>query len=189
MVKDMKERILNLMKDIHEAKELMEINDLLGLVTTAEYKELQDVMNTLVEEYTVFLTKKGKYILLKNCPGLKVGRLSVNKKGFGFLCLEMEDDIYIDAKNMNGAIHDDVVLVEVFVKGVRKEARVIRIVKRDIHNLVGEVLFTDNNKFYLNIDDDKRDLVILTTSPRYFLLLSSKIQSSKKLIFYSPYLF
>ena len=37
----MKERILNLMKDIHEAKELMEINDLLGLVTTAEYKELQ----------------------------------------------------------------------------------------------------------------------------------------------------
>jgi ribonuclease R len=163
MVKDMKERILNLMKDIHEAKELMEINDLLGLVTTAEYKELQDVMNTLVEEYTVFLTKKGKYILLKNCPGLKVGRLSVNKKGFGFLCLEMEDDIYIDAKNMNGAIHDDVVLVEVFVKGVRKEARVIRIVKRDIHNLVGEVLFTDNNKFYLNIDDDKRDLVIELT--------------------------
>ena len=33
MVKDMKERILNLMKDIHEAKELMEINDLLGLKT------------------------------------------------------------------------------------------------------------------------------------------------------------
>ena len=159
----MRERILNLMKDIHEAKELIEINDLLGLTTTAEYKELQDVMTELVEEYTVFYTKKGKYILLKNCPGLKVGKLSVNKKGFGFLCLEMEDDIYIDAKNMNGAIHDDIVLVEVFVKGVRKEARVIRIVKRDIHNLVGEIIFTDNNKFYLDIDDDKRDLVIELT--------------------------
>ena len=163
MVKSMKEKILKLMKDIHEAKELMEINDLLGLTTPAEYKELQDVMNELVEEYTIFYTKKGKYILLKNCPGLKVGKLSVNKKGFGFLCLEMEDDIYIDAKNMNGAIHDDVVLVEVFIHGVRKEARVIRIVKRDIHNLVGEVLFTDNNKYYLNIDDDKRDLVIELT--------------------------
>lgn len=163
MVKSMKEKILKLMKDIHEAKELMEINDLLGLTTPAEYKELQDVMNELVEEYTVFYTKKGKYILLKNCPGLKVGKLSVNKKGFGFLCLEMEDDIYIDAKNMNGAIHDDIVLVEVFIHGVRKEARVIRVVKRDIHNLVGEVLFTDNNKYYLNIDDDKRDLVIELT--------------------------
>ena len=163
MVKSMKEKILKLMKDIHEAKELIEINDLLGLTTPAEYKELQDVMNQLVEEYTVFYTKKGKYILLKNCPGLKVGKLSVNKKGFGFLCLEMEDDIYIDAKNMNGAIHDDVVLVEVFINGVRKEAKVIRVVKRDIHNLVGEVLFTDNNKYYLNIDDDKRDLVIELT--------------------------
>ena len=163
MVKSMKEKILKLMKDIHEAKELIEINDLLGLTTPAEYKELQDVMNQLVEEYTVFYTKKGKYILLKNCPGLKVGKLSVNKKGFGFLCLEMEDDIYIDAKNMNGAIHDDVVLVEVFINGVRKEAKVIRVVKRDIHNLVGEVLFTDNNKYYLNIDDGKRDLVIELT--------------------------
>ena len=156
----MKERILNLLKNIHEAKELIEINDLLGLTTTAEYKELQDVMNELVEEYVVFLTKKGKYILLKNCPGLKVGKLSVNKKGFGFLLLEQEDDIYIDAKNMNNAIHDDVVLVETFLSGVRKEAKVIRIIKRDIHNLVGEVIFSDNNKYYLNIDDDKRDLVI-----------------------------
>ena len=65
MVKAMKEKILKLMKDIHEAKELMEINDLLGLTSAAEYKELQDVMNELVEEYTVFYTKKGKYILLK----------------------------------------------------------------------------------------------------------------------------
>lgn len=162
-MKSMKEKILKLMKDIHEAKELMEINDLLGLTTPAEYKELQDVMQQLVEEYVVFYTKKGKYILLKNCPGLKVGKLSVNKKGFGFLLLEMEDDIYIDAKNMNGAIHDDVVLVEVFVSGVRKEARVIRVIKRDVNNLVGEVLFTDNNKFYLNIDDDKRDLIIELT--------------------------
>ena len=68
--------------------------------------------------------------------------------------------IYIDAKNMNNAIHDDVVLVETFLSGVRKEAKVIRIIKRDIHNLVGEVIFSDNNKYYLNIDDDKRDLVI-----------------------------
>ena len=45
----MKEKILKLMKDIHEAKELMEINDLLGLTTPAEYKELQDVMTELLE--------------------------------------------------------------------------------------------------------------------------------------------
>ena len=33
--------------------------------------------------------------------------VSVNKKGFGFLCLEMEDDIYIDGKNKEIPINKD----------------------------------------------------------------------------------
>ena len=160
----MRENVLNLLKDIHEAKEVIEINDLLGLKTPGEYKELQDILNSLVEEYIVFLTKKGKYILLKNCPGLKIGKLSVNKKGFGFVVLEKEDDIYVEAKNMNGAIHDDIVLVEVFPSGVRKEARVIRIVKRDLHNLVGEILFSENGKAYLDLDDDKKNIIVELTN-------------------------
>ena len=156
----MKENVLNLLSNIHEAKEVIEINDLLGLKTPGEYKELQDVLNELVDEYLVFLTKKGKYILLKNCPGLKIGKLTVNKKGFGFVILDKEDDLYVDKKNMNGAIHDDIVLVEVFPSGVRKEARVIRIVKRDLNNLVGEVLFSENGKCYLDLDDEKRNIVV-----------------------------
>ena len=135
----MREKILELLTNIHEAKELMEINDLLGFKTADELKELQDTINELVDEYIVFCTKKGKYILLENCPGLKIGRLSVNKKGFGFLVLEREDDIYIDDDNMNGAIHDDIVLAEIFTKGLRKEARILKVIKREFKNLVGEV--------------------------------------------------
>ena len=37
----MKEKILESLKDIHEAKTLIEINDLLGLKTVEEYQELQ----------------------------------------------------------------------------------------------------------------------------------------------------
>ena len=76
----MKEQIINLLKDIHEAKEIIEINDLLGLKTAEEYKELQDSLNELVDEYQVYRTKKDKYLLLKNCPSIKIGKLSVNKK-------------------------------------------------------------------------------------------------------------
>ena len=36
----MKEKILNTLKNIHEAKTLIEINDLLGLTTVQEYQEL-----------------------------------------------------------------------------------------------------------------------------------------------------
>lgn len=159
----MKERVLDLLKNIHEAKEVIEINDLLGFKTSDELRELQETLNQLVEEYLVFYTKKGKYILLDNCPGLKIGKLSVNKKGFGFVVLDREDDIYISEKNMNGAIDEDIVLVEVFPSGVRKEARVIRIIKRELQNLVGEVQFGEKGRVYIELDDDKRDLTIELT--------------------------
>lgn len=159
----MKNKVLNLLKDIHEAKEIIEINDLLGLKTSDELRELQDTLNQLVDEYLVFYTKKGKYILLDNCPGLKIGRLSVNKKGFGFIILDKEDDIYIDAKNMHDAIHDDIVLAEVFPSGVRKEAKVIRIIKRELQNLVGEVQFDEKGRAFIELDDDKRNLIIELT--------------------------
>lgn len=159
----MKEKVLKLMKGIHEAKELIEINDLLGLKTSDELRELQETLNALVDQYIVFYTKKGKYILLDNCPGIKIGRLSVNKKGFGFVVLEREDDLYVDAKNMNDAVHDDIVLVEVFTSGVRKEARVVRIIKRELQNLVGEVLYDSERRPYIKLDDDKRDITIVLT--------------------------
>ena len=159
----MRERILELLENIHEAKETMEINDLLGLTTAEEYRELQDTLNQLVDEYLVFYTKKGKYILLKNCPGIVIGKLSVNKKGFGFIILDKEDDIYVDEKNMHDAINDDIVLAEVFTSGVRKEAKIVRVIKRELKDLVGEIVFDDSGRCFANLTDDKRDIVIELT--------------------------
>ena len=105
----MKQEILNKLENIHEAKTLIEINDLLGLKTADELRKLQETLNELVEEYLVFYTKKEKYILLKNCPSLKIGQISINKKGFGFVILPNEEDIYVDASNLNNAIHGDIV--------------------------------------------------------------------------------
>lgn len=157
----MKETVLKCLSNVHEARELIEINDMLGLKSASELKELETVLQELVEEYIVFYTKKGKYILLKNCPGLKIGKLSVNKKGYGFVILDREDDLYVDEKNLNGAIHDDVVLVESFLSGLRKEAKVIRVIKRDLKDIVGEIAH-DKDKVILLLDkDDKRDLNVL----------------------------
>lgn len=156
----MKEQILALMDNVHEAKEAIEINDMLGLTTVEEYQELQKCLDELVDSYIMFYTKKEKYILLKNCPGLKIGRLSLNKKGFGFVLLEKEPDLYIDKSNINGATHDDVVLCEVLSRAMQKEGRVIKVIKRDLKNLVGEIV-VKHNKYYLDLDDDKKDFEIL----------------------------
>ena len=158
----MKDQILDLLKNIHEAKELMEINDLLGLTSAEEYKQLQDSIQELVDSYDVFVTKKGKYILLKNCPGIKIGKLSVNKKGFGFVILDKEEDLYVDKKNMNGAIHDDIVLVEITSKMTldRLEGRVLKIIKRQVQRYIGEITFDEKGKGHIKLDDNKIKLNI-----------------------------
>lgn len=166
MVIVVKEKIVELMSGIHEAKKAIEINDMLGLKTASEYKELQEALDELVREYVVFFTKKEKYILLKNCPGLKVGKLSVNKKGFGFVILDKEDDLYVEASNMNGAIDGDIILAEKFMSGVRREAKVIRIIKRELDDLVGEIAYNEKGKPILILDDNKKDLTIELTGEK-----------------------
>ena len=156
----MEEKLIKLLTNIHEAKTLIEINDLMGLKTPEELKELQDTLNKLISEYKVFFTKKEKYILLKNCPSLKIGPLSVNKKGFGFVILSEEDDIYIDKTNLKDAIDEDIVLCEVTKKTGRKEGKIVKVIKRDLKNVVGEIII-HHNQMCLKLDDDKKDITVI----------------------------
>ena len=156
----MKEKIVEILKDVYEAKEAIEINDLLNLKTPEEYKELQDTLDILVNEYVLYQTKKDKYILLKNCPSLKIGRLTVNKKGYGFVILDKEDDLYIAKEHLNGAIHDDFVLAEIIRSGVKKEGHILKILKRDINDMVGEIIIKDN-EMTVDLDDDKKDISLV----------------------------
>ena len=156
----MEEKLLKILNNIHEAKTLIEINDLMELKTAEELRELQETLKKLIEEYKVFYTKKEKYILLKNCPSLKIGPLSVNKKGFGFVILPEEDDIYIDKTNLKDAIDEDIVLCEVTSRTARKEGKIIKVIKRDLKNLVGEVVI-HHNKMCLKLDDDKKDITVI----------------------------
>lgn len=156
----MKEEIVKVLEQIHEAKEAMEINDMLGYKTAEEYRELEKALEELVNEFVIYRTKKERYILIKNCPSLKIGRLTVNKKGFGFVNLEKEDDLYIASDNLNGAIHDDVVLAEIIRNGVKKEGHVLKILKREINDMVGEVIVKDN-QMLIDLDDDKKDIELV----------------------------
>ncbi len=156
----MKEEILRILKNVHEAKEPIEINDMLGFTTAEEYRALEESLEELVNEFIIYKTKKEKYILVKNCPSIKIGRLTVNKKGYGFVILEKEDDLYIASDNLNGAIHDDVVLAEIIRNGVKKEGRVLKILKREINDMVGEIIVKDN-QMLIDLDDDKKDIELV----------------------------
>ncbi len=156
----MKEKILEVLENVHEAKEAMEINDLLSLKSAEDYRLVCECLEQLVQEYVVFKTKKEKYILLKNCPSLRIGKLSLNKKGYGFVILEREDDLYIPADMIGNATHDDVVLAEITRTGVKREGKILRVIQRDLRDVVGEVI-SIQGKFQLKLDDEKKDITVL----------------------------
>ncbi len=156
----MEEKILNILDDVHEAKTVIEVNDMLGLTTAAEYKEVQDELERLSEKYVIYKTKKERYILLKNCTNLKIGKLTLNKKGFGFVLLDKEDDLYIPADDLNGATHDDVVLAEITRNGIKKEGRILRVLDRKLTDMVGEISIVDDI-VTLKLDETKKDLEII----------------------------
>lgn len=156
----MKEEIINILKNVYDAKEAIEINDMLALSSAEEYRELEECLEQLVQEFVLYRTKKDRYILMKNCLNFKLGRLTVNKKGYGFVILEKEDDLYIASDNLNGAIHDDVVLAEIIRSGVKKEGKVLKILKREINDMVGEIVVRDN-QMLIDLDDNKKDIELV----------------------------
>ena len=121
-----------------------------------ELKKLLDDLRILEESYTVYRSNKDKYMLFENSHLLK-GRLSVNKKGFGFVIVDGRDeDIYIDAKNMNGALNNDLVVVEELKgqNGKKTEGRVVKVLKKENNLIVGEYKIIDGNPHF--IPDDKK---------------------------------
>ncbi len=152
----MKEQVINVMSDRYEALDVIEINDLLELTSPEDLSRLNNVLCELEKDCVVYKTKKNKYILFKNCPSLKAGILSLNKKGFGFLIIKGGEDIYIDRDNINGAVNDDRVLVEIINNHGKTEGRVLRVLNRDLSNLIGEIYFVDNKPFVKLEDKNKK---------------------------------
>ena len=106
----MKDNILNILKNSDKALSVFEIEDLLGVKDVESTKEILTVLHELEEETVIYHSNKDKYMMLENSH-LRRGVMRANKKGFGFVEVEnSEDDIYVSQEDMNGAIHDDVVL-------------------------------------------------------------------------------
>ena len=121
----MEERVYEILKKENRALGVYEINDLLGLKTSDDLKELLECLENMIDNLKIYHTNKDKYMLFENSH-LKTGKLIVNKKGYGFVDIEGKDDVYVASSNMNGAIHGDLVVVEITSKsGMELEGRIL----------------------------------------------------------------
>ena len=158
----MRDDILNILKNSDRALDIYELQDMLHINDVNQAKELSDELRKLEDEVVVYHSNKNKYMMLEKSH-LRKGVMRINKKGFGFVEIEnMDDDVYVAADNMNGAIHDDVVLVEITSKMTldRLEGRVLKIIKRQVQRYIGEITFDEKGKGHIKLDDNKIKLNI-----------------------------
>ena len=161
----MKDRIIEALKSVHRALRYEEIDSLLNLKTIEETKEMSEALNELEKNGEIYHSNKDKYMLFSD-SNLRKGILSVNKKGFGFVSVKDEEDIFIPIDNINDAIDQDEVAVELLEtkEDGRREGRIVRVLKRNLSTVVGEIYFKkgighiilDDKKLKLDIEIPKK---------------------------------
>lgn len=157
----MEERILEILENSDKALSISELDSILGLKTIEETKEFSDSLRKLEQEYTIYRSNKDRYMML-NKSNLRKGILKMNKKGFGFVDVENEDeDVFVSPDNINKALNNDKVIVEIISKntGEKREGRILKVLERDLSTIVGEIYF-NKDKAYLIPDDKKLDVQI-----------------------------
>lgn len=158
----MRDNILNVLSNVDKALDIFELQNLLEITTVEETSMLSDELRKLEDEVVIYHTNKDKYMLLEKSH-LRKGVMRANKKGFGFVEIEnMEDDVYISHDNMNGAIHDDIVLVEITSKMNidRMEGRILKIIERRVQRFIGLITFDKKGIGHVDLDDSKIKLEI-----------------------------
>lgn len=152
----MKDKIVGILKDFDKALTIYDLEDKLHLLDVDELQELQTCLSELEKDAVIYHSNKDKYMMLEDSH-LKRGIMRANKKGFGFVDIDDSDvDVYISEDHMNGALHDDIVLVEITSKkGIdRLEGRVVKIINREKDTYVGEINF-EGDTGIVSLDDNK----------------------------------
>ena len=117
--------------------------------------ELTRVMDALVEDGKVELTKKGKYI--KSEKKYETGVFTSHPKGFGFVTIEgMDEDIFIPAEQVNGAMHMDTVqlVISPTTGGKRREGTITKLLSHGMNEVVGT--YEDNKTFGFVVPDNPK---------------------------------
>ena len=119
-------------------------------------RELQRVIDHLLEEGKISMSRKGK--LGRPETFSEAGIYSGHPKGFGFVAIEgREQDVFVPREKTKGAMHGDKVLVVIEQEsdgGRRAEGSIVRILEHANQELVG--LYEKNGGFGFVIPDNPR---------------------------------
>lgn len=159
-----KNLIYKLMCDKHYVPMKVKELAILLQVKKEDRELLQLLLDELVDEQKISISKRGKYSLF--VPKEIKGTFSSTKQGFGFVIVEgEEDDYFISEKDTKNAFDGDTVLILCTKEkkdGKRKEAKVVSILEHNIKRLVGTFDKSKNRYGFVIPDNQKllRDIFV-----------------------------
>lgn len=154
---NIQETLINFMREQAykpmDAQELGRIFD----IKKSEFQEFQNILNYMEKDGLIVKTRTEHYGLPERM-GLVVGKIQGHQKGFGFLIPDEErPDVFIPSSNLNGAMHNDRVMVKILREednGKKCEGEVIRILERGNKTVIG--VFENSKNFGFVVPDEKR---------------------------------
>ena len=153
-----KDTLLSFMRD--EAYRPMNIEELVQVfhISLDEYKEFKRTLRAMEMEGTIIRTKKDKFVVPQRV-GLIKGKLQTNKKGFGFLIPDEEEerDVFIPSSFINGAMNGDKILVQITredANGKKREGEVVDVIERANKTIIGT--YEDSRNFGFVVPEDTR---------------------------------
>ncbi len=153
--KDRREMLIRLMDEKeYVPMKLKELAILLN-VPRERREELKEVLDSLVADGKIGISKKGKYGKAETFA--RNGLFSGNARGFGFVTVEgMEQDVFIPEDKTSGAMDGDQVqlVIEREPAGRRAEGAVVRILSRAHETVIG--FYRKNRHFGFVLPDNQK---------------------------------
>lgn len=129
-------------------------------IPQADIRQLDKILNELEQEGVVYIDDSKRYVPYIKSNLIKC-KFQAKSSGFGFGLVEDGEDVYISSKNLNGAMNNDDILVEIIESyGKSREAKVVKILKRNTKTIIGRFSKSRNFGFVIPIDEAIKDIYI-----------------------------
>ena len=136
----------------NQAFNFRQISKKLNITETSEKQMVSEILKELAGGGSILEVYQGKY-RSKTSPRVHVtGTVDMTRMGYGFISSDdIEDDVFVSAKNLNTALHGDRVKVLLYAKrkGARPEGEVVEIIERWRTSFVGTVEIMPNFAFLI----------------------------------------
>lgn len=168
------QRIQDMLSGSRQGFNYKQIAKKLNINDPAEKQMVSEIMEELSQKGILKEVYQGNFRAKAPSRGYITGTVDMTRMGYGFISSDdIEDDVFVSAKNLKTALHGDKVKVWLYAKrkGARPEGEVVEILERWRTSFVGTVEIMPNFAFL--IPDNKN-------MPFDLFIPSSKLNGAKQ---------